>query len=181
MSADVAELAALLGPNGGAILGTVSATSWAEDAIDEAMARHPDRADVLWHCFALLVPTHELVAGTAMVYAAHCRELLERAAAGGDLRPATAVECVVALCGASKLAPLSATGTGLYLRLWSRAGLPDVAGGALEHYEAIRGDRMDEQEAWLRAKLARPERVLTVSHVRACPFTRASAGVLLGA
>lgn len=172
-----AALAALLGPGGGAILAATDRTGDAEDAIDAAMARHPDHADRIWHSFILLCPTPVLDGLAPMALAAHWRELLERVVASADTRPGTAVECCAALGRASALAPLSATGTGLYLRMWDLAGLPPVMDEARGHYEAIRGDRMDEQEAWLRAKLARAERAMPAvrPHVRMCPFTRAAA------
>ncbi|MEU7873320.1 hypothetical protein [Dactylosporangium sp. NPDC049140] len=66
----------------------------------------------------------------------------------------------------STLAPFNTVGVGLYLRMWLRA-FPDVPvfdahAAELEHYEALRADRIDELEALTRHKLADPRRVLGV-------------------
>lgn len=148
----------------------------AEDEIAKAVAAYGDdveAADRAWHALLALQPTMDKMTLTEMVYRAHCRELLDRAAAAGDLRPGTAVECCIALCEASTAVPLNTTGTGLYFRLWHKAGLPDMGGEAqLPAYERLRAERMDDEEAALRGRLAQPRRGLPdpIEHVRLCPI-----------
>jgi len=146
----------------------------AEAEIEAAMARHPDAADPIWHALLLLRPTTGLLTRAPVVFQAHCRELLERVAAGGDTRPATAVECCVALCEVSTAVPLNTVAAGLYHRVWALAGLPDM--GATAHYEALRSSEIDDAEAKLRAKLAQPWRQLArpIVHRTLCPATLAA-------
>lgn len=168
-------LADLLGTTVSDVTGVLALIEDAEDEIQAAMRRHPKAADRIWHSFLLLQPTLDLTSRNPVLYRAHCRELLERVAAGADTRLGTAVECIAALSETSTLAPLTTTGTGLYMRLWAAAGLPDVMDGAdgLEHYEAIRGSQMDQDEAMVRAKLAQADRRLPdpIEHVTMCPQT----------
>jgi hypothetical protein len=136
---------------------------WAEDEIEQAQYRHPDQAALLWTTFRLMVPTQDLMR-TEFVYRSHCRELLERAARGQDTRPGTAAELVIVCCHTSQLAPLNTTGAGLYMRMWGKAfpdqpAFEDVA-DRLDHYEALKGEVMDEQEATMRQKLVQPWRTL---------------------
>lgn len=109
---------------------TEQLTSWVDDAftamgrveaeIRAAQRRHPRQQGVLWHSFKLLLPTSERMR-TEFVYRAHCRELLERVAAGQDTRPGTDAELAVALCEMSLQAPLAGPVVALYLRVWRRA------------------------------------------------------------
>lgn len=135
---------------------------WAEDEIAAAQRRHPAVADRLWHCFLLLEHGHELMR-REILFRAHCREILERVAAGHDTRDGTAAEVVVVLRAACLAVPLTTTGAGLYLRMWRAAGLPPVdPNGHIadqEHYEALVGRQIDELEADLRRQLRRPDRV----------------------
>lgn len=135
---------------------------WAEDEIEHAQRRHPAKTALLWTTFRLLVPTHDIMR-TEFVYRSHCRELLERAAAGEDTRPGTYAEMAIACCETSLLAPLSTAGAGFYMRVWARA-FPDQplidADEQLGHYEALERRAMDDHEAVLRRKLGRPQRRL---------------------
>lgn len=136
---------------------------WAEDEIEQAQYRHPDQAALLWTTFRLMVPTQDLMR-TEFVYRSHCRELLERVARAQDTRPGTAAEVAIACCNTSQLAPLNSTGSGLYMRMWAKAfpdrpAFEDVA-ERLDHYEALKGDAMDDQEATMRQKLGQPWRTL---------------------
>ncbi|GAA3852424.1 hypothetical protein GCM10022243_17610 [Saccharothrix violaceirubra] len=133
---------------------------WAEDEIDEATHRHPTKADLLHHSFALLTPTHPLMA-TEFVHRSHCRDLLDRVAAGTDTRPATAAELCCASCEASQIAPLTRAATGLYFRMWAQAfpHLPH-ASDLLPHLEAVDGDRIDDLETHHRRTLSIPTRTL---------------------
>ncbi|MFD3427410.1 hypothetical protein [Nocardia fluminea] len=143
---------------------TLTQQDWAEDEIRRAQQRHPDVADVLHHSFSLLTATHERMT-TEFIYRAHARELIERVATGVLTKPGTSVEVVLLLMRASLVTPLNTTAFGLYLRMWRRAGLPDL-GGPIEdldgHYEAINASGIDDFEAIARRKLAKPSRVLTL-------------------
>lgn len=130
-----------------------SRITWAADEIDRAMARHAAHRDTLYHSFALLYPT-PLLLDTEFVYRSHCREILDRVAAGADTRPGTAAE-VCCLCREiSLVAPLRPSAMGLYVRMWSVAfpdQMPHTDQGP--HYEALRGPRIDDLEALARQKL----------------------------
>jgi hypothetical protein len=148
---------------------------WSEEEIESMSRSHPDQADRIWHSFSLLRPTSELM-GTEFVYRSHCRELLERVVAGEDTRPGTAAECCIACCETSQIAPFNTAGTGLYMRMWCKAGFPDVD-FPREHYEAIKGEAIDENEQLVRKKLARGWRRLpkVIKHSPRCPASRATA------
>jgi hypothetical protein len=125
------------------------AMTWAEDEIDAATRRHPAVAPAM--------PRMR----TEVLYRAHCRELLDRVAAGEDTRPGTAAECCLALSETSLQVPLRTSAVGLYARMWRLAGLPPapLTEGS-EHYEALDGELIDDNEAWLRHKLRQDWRVL---------------------
>jgi hypothetical protein len=136
------------------------AMQWAEDEIDAAKRRHPAAVDRIWRSFLLLRPSSPLMR-TEVVYRSHCRELLDRVAAGQDTRPGTAAECCLALSETSLKVPLRSSAVGLYARMWRLAGLPPAPITDLtEHYEAIDGALIDDNEAWLRNKLRQDWRVL---------------------
>jgi hypothetical protein len=147
---------------GSLLSGVFEQMDWAEDEIKAAQKRHPATADLLYHSFKLLCAPHELMA-KEHVYRAHCRELLDRVAAGADTRPGTAAQVCIACSESSNLAPLTSTATGLYARMWQQAfprlGMQwdDVS----EHYEALRGAQIDDAEQEMRRKLADPERRIT--------------------
>jgi hypothetical protein len=136
--------------------------SVAEEEIAAGQQRHPELADHIWHMgLKMLAPRDDLLIKAEFVYRAHCRELVERVAAGQDTRPGTTPECVVACSRASALAPLTTAGTGAYMRLWAEA-FPDhpvMEEDQREHYEALRGDTIDHHIAELRRKLTDPGRV----------------------
>jgi hypothetical protein len=132
-----------------------------EAEIAQAQERHPAAADRLWHAFRLLGHTHPVM-DTPAVYAAHCRELLDRVAAGADTRPGTAAEICALMRDTSLAAPLTSAAAGLYLRAWRAAGLPDIGDlpQAREQHEALESSAIDEYEAQARRRLAVPERQL---------------------
>ncbi|WP_419707989.1 hypothetical protein [Promicromonospora sp. NFX87] len=134
---------------------------WAAEEIAKAIERHPAESDILFHGFTLLAPTHKLMA-TEVVYRAHCRELLERLAAGGDTRPGTAAEVCCACCETSLVTPLKSSAVGLYFRMWGAAGLPPIPEFAKlgEHHEALEQSAIDELERNSRRAMARKERTL---------------------
>jgi hypothetical protein len=129
---------------------------WAEDEIKQAISRHPAEADALFHSFPLLTPpTHE---GMSMefVYRGHCREILERVAAGADTRPGTAAEVCIVLKEVSMVGPLKSGATGLYFRMWTLAfpgKVPEID-ESIAHYEALCGSAIDDAERFVRHKLS---------------------------
>ncbi|MFE3105300.1 hypothetical protein [Nocardia tengchongensis] len=136
---------------------------WGEEEIAAAQARHPARADELWHSFILLSPIHKLMSHE-LVYRAYCREILDRVATGKDTRRGTAIEVLLVMKETSLVAPLSTAAAGLYFRMWQAANMPDIdpEGNTadLTNYEAIAGREMDEMEAEVRRRILRSERVL---------------------
>ncbi|MGH8794028.1 MAG: hypothetical protein ACRDXX_15450 [Stackebrandtia sp.] len=141
----------------------------AEEEITAARKRHPNADDVLWHCFSLLNPA-SLRYGklrTEMVYRGHCRELLDRVAAGDDLQPGTAAEVCCLMVEASQVAPLASHLAGLYFRMWVKAGLPDVADIAetSQAHEALEASRIDDEEAEVRHRLADRNRNLHLDDI----------------
>ncbi|MFJ4649672.1 hypothetical protein ACIP5Y_00195 [Nocardia sp. NPDC088792] len=120
---------------------------WTEEEIAAAQQRHPDQADVLFHAYYLPQLTNARLCCEPLLRA-HCRELLERVAAGRDTRPGTAVEVLLLTHRASRTAPLTGAGVGLFLRMWKAAALPDPyqRTAALAHYEATLADRIDRLE-----------------------------------
>ncbi|MFY1688146.1 hypothetical protein [Plantactinospora sp. WMMB782] len=144
----------LMGDLMGQLESAFAAMEWAEEEIEAARKRHPEADDRIWKSFLLLQPTHDLMR-VEMTYRAHCRELLDRVAAGEDTRPGTAAECCIALCETSQAGPLRESAAGLYFRMWEKAGLTKLEGSSdvLVHYEALKGATIDRDEAWLRNKL----------------------------
>lgn len=151
---------------------------WAEDEIEAAMQRHGERPAFrdgrqvaprgpIWSSFRLLKPTGRLGDKAEFVYRAHCREILERVAAGADTRPATDAEMIVALGQASLVAPFKSSAFGLYVRLFERAfpteaALLAEADVTAEDYEKIFGSEIDDHETWLRGKMVYPWRDLAI-------------------
>ena len=136
---------------------------WAEEEIETARARHPQHADRIHHSFLLLRPNTGLDRmKSEMVYRSHCRELLDRVAAGEDTRPGTAAEVCCAMLNTSLLAPLTSAATGLYMRMWHAAGLPEVDGftEASRHHEALEKPTIDDHEQFARRTLAMTDRRL---------------------
>jgi hypothetical protein len=135
------------------------AMDWAETEITRAARRHRRAADRIRRSFILLRPTNGLET-SQLAYRAHCRELLNRVAAGADTRPATAAECCKALSEISLRTPLNTAAAGLYARMWLQAGLPPTPLGDLaEHYEAIDAAAIDDYETLLRRQLHQNWRV----------------------
>jgi hypothetical protein len=136
---------------------------WAEQEIAAAQARHPGHADRIWHAFSLLLANPGLQRmAYELVYRAHCREILDRVAAGEDTRPGTAAEVCSAMVNTSLLAPLTSAASGLYLRMWQAAGLPelDEITGASGHHEALERSTIDDHERSARRRLATADRRL---------------------
>lgn len=161
----------------------------AEEQIGAAQARHPERAALLHHAFPLLFPAvPEMTELAPFIYAGHCRELLERVAAGDDTRPGTAAEILMVMRHVSEAIPLHGPGYGFYLRMWHQACPdvpypwpdPDGLRREVEHYERMEGNRIDPAERFARQKLTCKRRVIGTpgcdgQHhgrpVAGCPFT----------
>jgi hypothetical protein len=156
-----AVIAELLARVQAEVTGAGALVDVAEDEIGQAAARHPQAADDLFHAFGLLLPAFEARAwGTEFVLRAHCRELLERVAAGEDTRPGTNAECLLAIAQVAMEVPLNGAAAGFYLRMWSGAFPDHELAGHGQHYEALHGAAIDDIERWTRKKLAIPGRVL---------------------
>lgn len=136
--------------------------TWAEEEIEAAQRRHGEHdRGPLWKSFGLLRPTQDR-SWPERVYRTHCRELLDRIAAGADTRPATDAEKLAVLSAASQTAPLNGGAETLYLRIGARR-FPEVFEGTGEvldipAYETVHGSRADEYEALLMRKLVQPWR-----------------------
>jgi hypothetical protein len=158
----LAELDATFRDLGELIDSVLDRCLWAEEEIEAAQLRHGEQdRGPLWNSFCLLKATHER-AWPELVYRAHCRELLDRVAAGADTRPPTDAEKISVLSIASQAAPLNSGAETLYLRIGDRM-LPDIFDGIgdvldIQAYEKVNGSRADEYEAQLTRKLTQPWR-----------------------
>ncbi|GIL29113.1 hypothetical protein [Actinocatenispora comari] len=139
-----------------------TAMAIADEEIDRAAREHPADADLLYHALTLLVPTHSLMA-TGHLLRAHCRELLRRVVNAEDTRPGTAAEVCCVCHDISLATPLSSPAVGLYMRMWTAAGLPSTAidTGDAAHHETLEAERIDELEADTRRRLAVADRHLS--------------------
>jgi len=155
------DLAGLYSDIEASLTGIFTQMDIAEDEIEKAAKQHPDHGDLLYHAFALLTPTHPLMA-TEFVYRSHCAELLARAVAGQDTRPGTAAEICCACSEASQVAPMRTSAAGLYARMWARAfpDQPVMLEDQREHYEALEGAEIDRLAAESARRLSRPDRTL---------------------
>jgi len=140
----------------------------AEEEIAAAIQRYPQQAVALWDQFKMLSPSAALSRLTSQVYRAHCRELLERVAAGEDTRPATLAEILVTVSDESLAYAFNALGVGVYAHCWRAvwAGAPNpIADDQLAEMEAAARSQYGRDEiaaeiAALRRKLAEPARRL---------------------
>lgn len=164
LAASLAGLDAVFGDIAEVIDSAFDQFAWAEEEIEAAQLRHGERdRGPLWNSFSLLRPIQERP-WPELVYRTHCRELLDRVAAGTDTRPATDAEKLAVLSVASQRAPLNSGAETLYLRLGTRLfpTIFDRAGEVLDMqaYETVHGSRADEYEALLTHKLAQPWRTI---------------------
>ncbi|MEU7480484.1 hypothetical protein AB0A63_31215 [Lentzea sp. NPDC042327] len=138
----------------------VDGFEWVEQEIEQAGERYPQEADRLWHLgLPLFTPTHECM-DYDLVYRSHCRELIDRALAGEDTRPGTAVEVACSMRDVSAAMPLKSSGAALYMRVWRLAGLPYIPelAAAGYHYEELNGDSVAADERAAREFLAASDR-----------------------
>jgi hypothetical protein len=164
LAAGLAELDAEFRGIAELIDSTLDQCAWADEEIEAAQLRHGEQdRGPLWRSFSLLRPTHDRP-WPELVYRTHCRELLDRVAAGTDTRPATDAEKLAVLSAASQAAPLNGGAETLYLRLGARH-FPEIlaAAGAvldIEAYEKVHGSRADAYEALLTKKLTQQWRTI---------------------
>ncbi|GAA5091384.1 hypothetical protein [Nocardia iowensis] len=165
-----ADIAASLRAAGlGFIVDGLALMDVTEDEIAKAQIRHhPRLSDLLWHSSSLLKPTHPSMFRSEFVYRAHCRELLDRVAAGTPTEYGTAAEVCLAVLAVATVTPINTAAMGLHLRMWKLAGLPALGGPGenLPHYEAIAGSKIDDLETTARKKLRVEDRVL--GDIRCC-------------
>jgi hypothetical protein len=147
---------------GEALTSVFASMEWAEEEIGKARVRHPKHADRIFHSFTLLCPPDDRRMATELVYRSHCRELLDRVAAGDDTRPGTVAEVCCAMAEASLATPLTSSATGLYMRMWRIAGFPEFAEftEALIHHEALEHAVIDNHEQFTRRELAVADRAV---------------------
>lgn len=149
-----------LSPNlAGVIGGAFRRMELAEEEIELAKTRDPARAARIHEAFKYLRPTETLQRKCDELYRAHCRELIERVAAGAsdqELAQGTGAEVLATLADLSLAAPLERTAFLLYGRLF-RELFPERAA----EIEPLRGpaDRWEDEqahelEATFRRKLA---------------------------
>lgn len=161
-TADLTALGNVFDGIGELIDAVLGRSIWAEEEIEAAQRRHGEKdRGPLWHSFRLLRATHERE-WPELVFRAHCRELLDRVAAGHDTRLATDAEKLAVLSVASQTAPLNGGAETLYLRIGARM-LPDIFDGVcdvldVQAYEKVHGSRADEYESQLTRRLAQPWR-----------------------
>lgn len=137
----------------------------AEVQIAAAQRHYPAAEHVLFHCFGLLQATTSTMTYADWVYAAHCRELLDRVAAGAATEPATAVEVLCMLSTISKATPVQATATGLSLRMW-RLAFPHrhrhlSRGTGTDYDELAHKSAIEAAEHETRTRLAIADRTLS--------------------
>lgn len=147
----------------GAIEGVFSRMELAEEEIEAAKRRHPRLAGRIHQAFLHLCPTPALSSAGEKAFRAHCRELLERVAAGEDLRPGTAAEVLSILSELSLAAPLDRIGTLLFVKLFASL-FPEAAATMHRYDEPPQADRYEKErvaelEVSLRRKLSAADRV----------------------
>lgn len=152
----------LPGRTGGAITGVFARMGIAEEEIEAAQSRYPLRKAEVWSAFLLLQPPPVLEEYPDHLYRAHCREILNRVATGGDPRWATDAEMLAGFCEALARAPLREDGAALMWRVFQRV-YPEANReerfSQIDFRESYPG-RTDELETEARRSLRREERKL---------------------
>jgi hypothetical protein len=108
----------------------------AEQEIAAAQERHPEKAGLLWECFALCKPPSLLDGKADVMYRAHCRELLERVATGEDVAEPTDAELMAAFSVVSLATPLTDAATFAYVQLFQSV-FDDIPPGLAEVMDKI--------------------------------------------
>lgn len=135
----------------------------AEDEINKAKVRHPDRADAVHRAFRYLVPSDQRLMRSEILYRAHCAELLDRVAADEDLKAGTDAECILGLSLASLNAPIGQDATALYMRLLAKLDPAFVEGIVSDVGYEFRGrypGSVEELEREIRGKLTHDRDVM---------------------
>jgi hypothetical protein len=130
---------------GNLLSGAFDQMTWAEEEVEAAKLRHPDKAAQLHGSFKLTEPTFDLM-HTEGVYRGHCRELLERVAAGEDTRPPTAAEISIVCSETSLRGPLHRGAFLVYMRAFKRL-FPDKCTQVISDEDLAAAERMDGSEA----------------------------------
>lgn len=136
---------------------------WADDEIEKAQARYGETGrGPLWSSFGLLRRSH-VEMDDEIIYRAHAREILERVAAGHDLRPGTDAEMITVLRDASLKAPFTSSAACLYFRIAARS-FPAIFAAIKEDidlpaYERLHGESANSHESVLRAKLTTDRKI----------------------
>lgn len=103
----------------GYILGSIfDVWELAEDEIDKAKKRHPDKKQEIHDSFKILMPG-VLLGKHEALYRAHCHEILERVALDTDTAPGTRAEALAVLSDTSLMVPLGDTAYSLFAELFS--------------------------------------------------------------
>jgi hypothetical protein len=108
----------------------------AEQEIAAAQERYPEKADLLWECFAMCKPPDLLDGKADVMYRAHCRELLERVAEGEDVAEPTNAELMAAFSLVSPATPLTDAATFAYVQLF-RSVFDDIPSDLAEVLDKI--------------------------------------------
>lgn len=97
----------------------------ADDAIEQAMERHPEYAQRIYEMFMPLGKFGTVFADyTPALFGSFCNEILERVGTGQsahDIGYGTAAEVILSISHASTKAPLTQDGTALYIYAWKKA------------------------------------------------------------
>jgi hypothetical protein len=141
------------------MMAIIAKMDWAESEIAKAQDRHNENGrGPIWRSFRTIRQNDPFMMNEK-IYRAHCREILDRVAAGKDVRPGTDAEMIGVLHQASLRAPMPPGMDCLYFRIMART-FPDLFAKVmsaidLASYEKIHGSTADDHERHLREKLAR--------------------------
>jgi len=109
----------MFGPSANRINNAFRCMEIAEEEILKAQARHPEQAAAINDKgFMLCCPPPLLQNLGDDLYRAHCKELLDRLATGGDVRQGTLAEAAIMLSRASLEAPLARAAFLAYARAY---------------------------------------------------------------
>jgi hypothetical protein len=135
------------------------ALGWALEEIEAARVRHnqPDPETSTIKARGLRAVKQASLLGSETLFRLHCREILDRIAAGADLGPGTDAEMIRILRDYPKDLPMPPGAATLYFRLVARR-FPEIfaeGGVDLASYESEHGSTADAYETRLREKLIR--------------------------
>lgn len=151
----------------GDMLSNFRQMEWADDEVERAQERHGETGKgPIYQAFPSLACISQPYMEPEIIFRAHCREILDRVAAGQDTRPGTDSEILGVLVDASLTIPLAPHLVCLYFRLVTKLFPPDlieefavhVAEMDLESYERIHGERATDEQEHIRKHLTRERR-----------------------